>query len=97
MDASCNATVTVTCLKELYNAVGYTPRANSGNTVACTGYLDQFASLADLQSFFKDQVPAAVNSTFKLVSINGQFPLQNREHFTHKMNRWSEQPEHTWW
>lgn len=76
VDASCNTTVTVTCLKELYNAVGFTPLANDGNQVACTGYLEQFANLADLQSFYKDQVPAAVNSSFKLVSINGQ-PIVN--------------------
>lgn len=72
VDASCNTTITITCLKELYNAVGFTPLANSGNQVACTGYLDEFANLADLQLFYKDQVPAAVNSSFKLVSINGQ-------------------------
>lgn len=72
VDASCNTTVTVTCLKELYNAVGYIPLANSGNLVACTGYLDQFANLNDLQLFFADQVPAAVNTSFKLVSINGK-------------------------
>ncbi|EKM59772.1 uncharacterized protein PHACADRAFT_250501 [Phanerochaete carnosa HHB-10118-sp] len=71
VDASCNTTITVTCLKELYNAVGYTPLVNSGNQVACTGYLDQFANLDDLQLFFADQVPAAVNSSFKLISING--------------------------
>lgn len=71
VDASCNTNITVTCLKQLYNAVGYTPSAKSGNEVACTGYLDQFANLQDLQSFYENQVPAAVNSSFKLVSING--------------------------
>ena len=73
VDASCNTTITVTCLKELYNAVGYTPLANTGNEIAATGYLDQFANLEDLQLFFQDQVPVAVNSSFALISINGGF------------------------
>lgn len=71
VNASCNTTVTVGCLKQLYNAVGFTPLQSDGNQVAATGYLDQFANIADLQSFFKDQVPDAVGSTFKVVSING--------------------------
>lgn len=73
VDASCNSTITVTCLKELYNAVGYTPRANIGNEIAATGYLEEFANFADLQAFYEDQVPAAaaVNASFKVISING--------------------------
>ncbi|KIP08326.1 hypothetical protein PHLGIDRAFT_117314 [Phlebiopsis gigantea 11061_1 CR5-6] len=71
VDASCNTTITVSCLKQLYNAVGYTPLNNTGNQIAATGYLDQFADLADLQSFFAEEVPDAVGSTFDLVSING--------------------------
>lgn len=73
VDASCNTTITVACLKELYNAVGYTPQANTGNKVSVTGYLDQFANINDLQLFYADQVPSAVNSSFKIVSINGGF------------------------
>ncbi|KAJ6561571.1 subtilisin-like protein [Mycena vulgaris] len=30
VDATCNTTITITCLKEIYNAVGYTPSAKSG-------------------------------------------------------------------
>lgn len=73
VDASCNSTITVTCLKELYNAVGYTPLANTGNHFAVTGYLDQFANFDDLQLFFADQVPSAVNSSFNVISVNGGF------------------------
>lgn len=35
-------------------------------------YLDQFASISDLQLFYADQVPAAINSTFNVISINGE-------------------------
>ncbi|GBE79871.1 Tripeptidyl-peptidase sed3 [Sparassis crispa] len=71
VDASCNGTITVTCLKQLYNAVGYTPSASNGNHIAVTGYLDQYANLEDLQMFYADEVPAAVNTSFTYVSING--------------------------
>ena len=38
VNASCNSTITVTCLKELYNAVGLVPSATN-NSIAVTGYL----------------------------------------------------------
>lgn len=71
MDASCNTTITISCLKELYNAVGFKPSATNGNKIGLTGYLEQFANIADLQSFYADQVPAAVNTSFTFVSVNG--------------------------
>jgi tripeptidyl-peptidase-1 len=73
VDASCNTTITVTCLKELYNAVGYTASSKVGNSIAITGYLEENANRADLQTFFEDQVPAAaaVNSTFNFISVAG--------------------------
>lgn len=73
VDASCNTTITVTCLKQLYNAVGFTPSGKNGNKIGITGYLEQFANKQDLQSFFADQVPAALNSSFETISINGSF------------------------
>ncbi|KAG6899603.1 hypothetical protein C0993_008764 [Termitomyces sp. T159_Od127] len=69
VDASCNTTITITCLKQLYNAVGLVPSALN-NSIAVTGYLEQFANFQDLQSFYAEQNPAAVNSTFDVVSIN---------------------------
>ncbi|KAF9006660.1 tripeptidyl peptidase A [Cyathus striatus] len=70
IDPSCNVTITVSCLKQLYNAVGYVPSAND-NSIGLTGYLEQFANFEDLQSFFKDQVPEAVGSSFKFISVKG--------------------------
>lgn len=49
IDASCNKTITISCLQQLYNAVGYEPSANNGNSIGVTGYLEQFANIADLQ------------------------------------------------
>ncbi|KAF8207886.1 tripeptidyl peptidase A [Mycena galopus ATCC 62051] len=79
VDASCNTTVTITCLKEIYNAVGYTPSAHVGNSVGIAAYLNDFANRADLQLFFEDQVPAAaaVNATYALVSVDGGLDPQD--------------------
>ncbi|KAJ7639339.1 tripeptidyl peptidase A [Roridomyces roridus] len=79
VDASCNTTVTITCLRQIYNAVGYTPSAHVGNSIGITGYLEEYANRADLQQFYVDQVPAAaaVNSTFKFISVNGGIDPQN--------------------
>ena len=59
VDASCNATITITCLLELYNAVGYNASASTGNQIGITGYLEEFASISDLQLFYADQRPEA--------------------------------------
>ncbi|KAH8984238.1 peptidase S8/S53 domain-containing protein [Lactarius akahatsu] len=71
VDASCNMTITVSCLKQLYNAVNYVPQAPDKNAIALSGYLEQFANFADLKQFYADQVPAAVNTSFDVVLING--------------------------
>lgn len=71
VDASCNRTITITCLQQLYNAVGFTPSGKTKNQIGITGYLEQFANIADLQQFYADQRPDALNSTFKFISVNG--------------------------
>ncbi|KIK67660.1 hypothetical protein GYMLUDRAFT_1013347 [Collybiopsis luxurians FD-317 M1] len=71
VDPSCNTTVTVTCLKQLYNAVGVTPSAHVNNSIGITGYLEQFANFQDLQAFYADQVPEAVNTSFKVIPVAG--------------------------
>lgn len=82
VDASCNTTITLTCLKQLYNAVGLVPSALN-NSIAVTGYLEQFANFQDLRSFYAEQNPAAVNSTFEVVPINGwSFQLHTKLRFT---------------
>ncbi|KAL5527716.1 hypothetical protein ACEPAG_6517 [Sanghuangporus baumii] len=69
VDASCNTTVTIDCLLELYNAVGFNASGTVGNQIGITGYLEQFANVADLQLFYADQRPEALNSSFKFVSV----------------------------
>ncbi|KAM6496121.1 subtilisin-like protein [Amanita muscaria] len=77
VDASCNTNITVTCLKEMYNATSYTPLKDGGNSIGITGYLEQYPNFQDLQSFYAQQVPQAVNTTFTVVSVNGGINPQN--------------------
>lgn len=70
VDPSCNKTITIQCIQQLYNFVGVTANA-SGNSIGITGFLDQYANNQDLQSFYAEQRPDALNSTFKFVSVKG--------------------------
>ncbi|KAG6828490.1 hypothetical protein H0H92_007805 [Tricholoma furcatifolium] len=70
VDARCNATITISCLQQLYNAVGFVPTAKN-NSIGITGYLQQYANLHDLQLFYADERPDALHSSFKFVSVNG--------------------------
>ncbi|KAJ7129263.1 peptidase S8/S53 domain-containing protein [Mycena epipterygia] len=71
VDPSCATRITLTCIMQLYNAVGYKPRATKKNEIGITGFLEQYANKRDLTSFYRQQLPAAVNSTFKSVSVHG--------------------------
>ena len=46
---SCNTTITPSCLRALYNTSSYVPVSTNVNKLAIAGYLDNFASYADLQ------------------------------------------------
>jgi hypothetical protein len=71
VDASCKGSITVGCLKQLYNAVHYVPKCPKENAIALTGYSNEFASFADLQRFYADQVPQAINTSFDVELIGG--------------------------
>jgi tripeptidyl-peptidase-1 len=71
VDAGCNSTITVSCLKQLYNIADYIPQATHENAIAVTGYLGEFANFADLRQFYADQVPDATNTSFDVVLVNG--------------------------
>ncbi|KAF8914260.1 subtilisin-like protein [Gymnopilus junonius] len=77
VDQSCNSTITISCLQQLYNAVGYVASANPENSIGATGYLEEFANLQDLRTFYAEQRPDALNSTFKFVSVKGGLNTQN--------------------
>ncbi|KAJ7756000.1 tripeptidyl peptidase A [Mycena metata] len=47
------------------------PRATKKNAIGITGFLNEYANIRDLAAFYRDQLPAAVNSTFEAVSVYG--------------------------
>ncbi|KAF8607532.1 tripeptidyl peptidase A [Ceratobasidium sp. AG-I] len=76
--ASCNSTITISCLQALYNTGNYTATVKS-NRLGIAGYLEEFANYADLQTFYKKYLPSAVGSNFTVESINGGTNSQNPE------------------
>ncbi|TFK49934.1 tripeptidyl peptidase A [Heliocybe sulcata] len=77
VDASCNSTITISCLQQLYNITGYNSSAINGNKIGITGYLEQYANIQDLQSFYQEQRPDALGSSFNYTSVNGGQNSQN--------------------
>ncbi len=71
VDASCSSVITITCIQQLYNAVGFTPSGKNGNKIGITGYLEQFANFEDLQTFYARERPDALGSNFTVVPVNG--------------------------
>jgi len=49
--ASCQTSITPSCLKELYSINDYTPDANSGSRIAFSSFLNQSAIYSDLAAF----------------------------------------------
>ncbi|KAF8076737.1 subtilisin-like protein [Lyophyllum atratum] len=76
VDPSCNRTITISCLQQLYNATGFVPSAKN-NSIGITGYLEEFANIQDLQMFYADQRPDALNSSFTFHSVKGGLNSQN--------------------
>ncbi|KDQ16562.1 hypothetical protein BOTBODRAFT_252534 [Botryobasidium botryosum FD-172 SS1] len=76
-DTSCATQVTPACLQQLYNTANYTPKATDKNSIGITGYLNQYANHADLKTFYQKYLPAAADSTFTEVVINGGQNLQD--------------------
>ncbi|KAF8437229.1 peptidase S8/S53 domain-containing protein [Boletus edulis BED1] len=64
-------TITIDCLRQIYNAVGYNTSATNGNQIAIASYLEEYANNQDLQQFFQLQNPVAYGSNYTFVSING--------------------------
>ncbi|PPQ63132.1 hypothetical protein CVT24_005772 [Panaeolus cyanescens] len=80
IDSSCNTTMTISCLQQLYNTGGFEAAAShphTQNSIGITGYLEQFANIQDLQSFYAEQRPDALNTSFNFISVKGGINDQN--------------------
>ncbi|KAK7062125.1 Tripeptidyl-peptidase sed3 [Favolaschia claudopus] len=71
VDYSCQNAITLRCIMQLYNAVGYKPRATKKNGIGITGFLGQNANAKDLNSFYHEQLPGAKQAEFKSISVYG--------------------------
>ncbi|KAF1958205.1 tripeptidyl-peptidase-like protein [Byssothecium circinans] len=76
VNATCNTTITPTCIKELYNFADYVP-GKANVTIGVTGYLEQYARFKDFDQFASEAAPWAVGSTFNTTSVNGGIIDQN--------------------
>lgn len=72
-NVSCSEIMTIYCVQQLYQTTGYqpVPASKSKNMIAVTGFDEEFANEADLQSFYQDERPDAVGSSFNTVLVNG--------------------------
>ncbi|KAI0059675.1 tripeptidyl peptidase A [Artomyces pyxidatus] len=86
VDASCNVTVTIACLRQLLNIGDYRASGTNGNRIAVAGYLEEYANYEDQQIFYKDQLPEAVNSSFTYTLVNGGRNDQNFSSDTYQDN-----------
>ncbi|KAA1467000.1 subtilisin-like protein [Dentipellis sp. KUC8613] len=75
--SSCRQTITPACLRALYNTTTYVPKAAATNKLGIAGYLEEFASFADLQTFYRRFRSDAVGGNFTVVQVNGGGNNQN--------------------
>ncbi|TFY50202.1 hypothetical protein EVG20_g11659, partial [Dentipellis fragilis] len=68
---SCKTIITPACLRVLYNSAWYVPKAADKNKLGITGYLDNYANFADLQTFYQKLAPPYVGNNFTVVDVNG--------------------------
>ncbi|KAI0059672.1 hypothetical protein BV25DRAFT_1908615 [Artomyces pyxidatus] len=71
VDAGCNETVTIACIRQFFNIGDYRASGTNGNQIAVAGYSEEYANAKDQQLFYADQLPEALNTTFKYVLVNG--------------------------
>lgn len=74
--AACNTTITLDCLKDLYNVRGFSGSKTNGNKFALAGFLEQYAQFDDLEKFVATYAPEASGSTFSTVLVNGGLNTQ---------------------
>jgi tripeptidyl-peptidase-1 len=68
---ACNATITPTCLRDLYNIKGFTPDKNRGGFIGVSGFLEQYAQYDDLAKWIPEYAPWAAGANFTWTSIHG--------------------------
>jgi tripeptidyl-peptidase I len=73
VDASCNSTITPTCLRELYSVKGVTIQdPKKVGFVGVAGFLKQYARFDDLHKFVGDNAKWASATNFTWSGVNGK-------------------------
>ena len=75
--ASCNSSITVACLRDLYKVGDFKAASDDGNHLALAGFLEQYAQHDDLAQFLAKYVPEGVGADFSEILINGSVNLQD--------------------
>ncbi|KAH9924393.1 family S53 protease [Fomitopsis serialis] len=69
--AACGSTVTPACLQSLYG-IPATPATEPSNTLGVTGYFDEWANKADLESFLSQyRTDMSPSTTYSLETLDG--------------------------
>ncbi|KAJ7574377.1 peptidase S8/S53 domain-containing protein [Mycena floridula] len=66
----CDTRITPACLRKAYNMTSYTAKATNKNKLGIAGFLKQWASYADLETFFSDVDSTRKFSNFTTIEIN---------------------------
>ena len=70
VNATCNNTITPSCLRDLYNFADYEIDPKGAVKLGVNGFLEEYARYADLEQFTSTFAPNA-SSNFSFASING--------------------------
>ncbi|TQS34820.1 hypothetical protein Golomagni_04782 [Golovinomyces magnicellulatus] len=74
--AACNLTITIDCLKELYNLRNISGPSSANNKFALAGFLEEYAQHNDLRQFLAYYEPTASGADFSTVLVNGGLNTQ---------------------
>jgi tripeptidyl-peptidase-1 len=78
INATCNSSITPSCLRELYNFADFKGDANAPTLIGVNGFLEQYARFKDFAQFAGLWAPWAVGSNFTWTSVNGMCSIEKR-------------------
>lgn len=67
--ASCQTSITPSCLKEMYNIGNYTPKVEAGSRIGFGSFLNQSASQSDLKQY--EELFGIASQNFTVETLNG--------------------------
>jgi tripeptidyl-peptidase-1 len=73
VNATCNTTITPSCLADLYKFADYKIDPSADVTIGVNGFLEQYARYSDFQKFAATYSPKAVGSNFSYTLVAGAY------------------------